>query len=598
MRRGRTQVLFRYLPECVVDYTDTHTIGKVVRWRTRELTNINRERLLQEVGVRTRRFKGKRTYPPDSATSSYVFLEPTSVEIELFPLTFSCRKCSRVVRYRDIEELRRTARKRGYKCPQNECGGILDQIDLVHYHTCGKIDGLAVGRCGTHGQQNIILDRHGSDSPRNWKWKCMICGLEVGGIRLYCKDCREDMKTAPFRKSEVFYPHSITIINVPGLRKTDDERRLLLGRYLGILEEGDDEDWINEAKSSSKSREVEKKIEELKKEGFTDDMLAVIRKKFGGASSGIRSHVMERIDELVSVEGDALLASASGIQEFLETRSLEHILSLEDIYANAVQSGNPSAPVVALYKDKLKTIGIQNAWVIGDLPILSAVFGYSRGSADPSECILRSFPYDEQHPGKTPIYTIFTQTEAVLMEMDRRAVLEWIKANSIASNIPVGGDDAVQKAWFLNNVHPDAIPIYDEIPDQCYTTKMVYRLIHSVSHALLIHAAGLIGLDKNSLAEIILPNIPAFVLYSNNINDFQLGGMFTLMENSVIPWVEMTVQDVEHCLYDPVCIETEASCHACLQASEITCVHFNRDLGRDVLIGRGKLKGFWDHLYS
>jgi hypothetical protein len=170
------------------------------------------------------------------------------------------------------------------------------------------------------------------------------------------------------------------------------------------------------------------------------------------------------------------------------------------------------------------------------------------------------------------------------------------------SEIPDKNDLLGLKSWFLSNIHQDEIPVYDEISKDLAKTQHVYTLIHTLSHVLVRKAAGLVGMDKDSLAEIIFPNIPAIAIYTNNAHDFQIGGMHTLFETGIIPWLDMAMESVETCLYDPVCISSDASCHACLHLSEISCMHFNRDLGRQFLIGRknktGRMLGYWENEFQ
>ena len=600
MRRGRTQAIYRYLPGAVIDHTDTQTIAKVTNWRVRELRDINMDRLIEEIRRKMDWFKGRWSYSREIKKRDFVILGPTGIEVEIFPLTFACRKCSRVVSFRSTEEMRRKIADKGYTCPQPGCGGILDQMDLVHYHTCGRIEGLSVKKCPEHGLRSIVLDKHGSDSLSKWRWKCTICGREVGRIAMRCRDCGAIMKTAPFRKRDVFYPQSIIMINVPGVRTSLIERKLLIGVYLGVLEYQEIEALKDSAESEEAVRKVERNIEELRKSGIPDKHLEKIRKQFLKTNEKTKDSVLEEIESLLEIDENRIISVSDLIHDFIETQNLAFVHSLEDMERDARQTDNPAAAIIVEYPKKLREIGIKNAWVIGDFPVLQAVFGYTRGSALPSECTLRSFPMlDEQYPGKTPIYSVATETEAILMEMDREMILHWLQKNGTSSNLPTGEEDCIQKAWFLNNINPDAIPLYDEIHPEYGVTKAVYTLIHTISHSLMNYASSLIGLDKSSLAEIIFPNIPAFIIYSNQATDFQLGGMFTLMESSIIPWIDSTVSGIERCLYDPVCMETGSSCHACLHASEITCTHFNQDLGRDVLIGRkDKIKGFWEHLYT
>lgn len=602
MRRGKSQVLFRYLPECVVDHSDTQTIAKVVKWNAKQVEGINRPRIVSKIQNALERFPKRRIYPNRGQLNEYVFLEPISIEVELFPLTFSCKDCKKIFKYSDIDHFKRETKKDGYKC---KCGGSLEQLDLVNYHECGKIESLYVRKCDAHGYSNIHLNKNNSDSPRNWQWRCQICGRDLGPVSARCFECNGDMETAPFRKSQVFYPHSLTFINVPGISEekiynNPASHKIVLAKYMNQLEEHDFNDLLDASKNDQHANEMEGKAKELLAKGVPKELLSTIMETFQKPDLyEERKKIISRIDKIIPLSDEDLKDISMTIHEYNETTELPNIKSLDNVVRCAQSEGNPNYSTIKLFPKKLEEIGVEKAYVVSDLPIITAVYGYTRGRLDRGICTLRSFGEDSNYRGKTPIYANATETEGIVLEFNRYKVLKWLQANSIASDIPDKDDIEGQKAWMLKNVNTKDIPVYDEIPDLNPITKYVYKLIHTISHALLIRASGQVGLDKDSLGEILFPNVPAIIIYSNNIHDFQLGGMHTLFENSIIPWIDITQKEIEKCLYDPVCIDSDASCHACLHTSETSCVHFNRDLGRDMLVGKKNKNvrpfiGFWD----
>jgi len=116
-------------------------------------------------------------------------------------------------------------------------------------------------------------------------------------------------------------------------------------------------------------------------------------------------------------------------------------------------------------------------------------------------------------------------------------------------------------------------------------TYFVYHLLHSYSHLVLKHATQLSGISRTSLAEFLMPRSLSFVFYSNQRTDFNIGALYTLVESSLRDLLgEMTARG-DDCVYDPVCSREGAACHNCLHLSEVSCVHFNRNLGRDFVYG-------------
>jgi hypothetical protein len=246
----------------------------------------------------------------------------------------------------------------------------------------------------------------------------------------------------------------------------------------------------------------------------------------------------------------------------------------------------------------LEKCGISDAFVTESLPLVKAVYGYSRGDPEKKESTLRSFEPNEGFKKRVPLYGCKINTEAIVFELDRLRVIEWLRENDfVGDDKPSSEIEA--RAWFLNNVRIDKVEPFEEIDSREAVTKWVYRLVHTLSHLMLRQAAAFAGRDKNSMGEVLFPNVPAFAIYANSSDEFSLGSMYTLFEYSMLPWLEMCQEVVRYCLNDPICIDDGGACFACLHVSEVSCEHFNRELGRDVLIGSpsGEPRiGFWGRL--
>jgi hypothetical protein len=602
MQRGKSQVVFRYLPECVIDHSDTQAIAKIATWDAVKSESINESRLASEVLRRMERFSRRRGYPQKPRSSSFVFLEPSAIEAELFPLTFVCEKCDKAYSFDKIDRFRQQFQSRGYHCT---CGGGLRQLDMISYHKCGKISGLQVRACPTHGYDSITLQTNNSSRTSNWRWRCQVCGAETGKVIGWCNECNQPMETAPFRKSQVFYPHSISLINTAGFEnpryyENPDLLKLYIANYLGIISANEFNEYLNTSETDSRKNDSDRIRQDLINKGVPKDVIdTVIGAVDGSDLQQNRRDAIHQIDAILPEDSEKLIALVSSLQSFQDTIGLPGAKGIDSVIQDARGRNDPNLSRIVRFPDSIKQAGISEAYVVSDLPVVSAVFGYSRSTTDPGECTLRGFNADKKYPDKTPVYVNPTETEGIVLIFDRWRILRWLQENRIISDIPDENDEKGLKQWFLTRIHQDDIPIYDEIPSLLAETKHVYTLIHTISHVLVRKAAGLVGMDKDSLAEIIFPNVPAVAIYTNNAHDFQIGGMHTLFETGIIPWIDMAMGSVETCLYDPVCISSDASCHACLHLSEISCTHFNRDLGRHYLIGRkdgrGRLFGYWEN---
>lgn len=169
------------------------------------------------------------------------------------------------------------------------------------------------------------------------------------------------------------------------------------------------------------------------------------------------------------------------------------------------------------------------------------------------------------------------------------------------SDLPVDLDDKVElRAWFINNVDTSQIEPFSILSEDMPVTYYVYRLIHTISHTLIIAAAEICGLDKNSLSEYIFPAIPAVFIYCQNTQGFNMGALFSVFEMYFEKWMDGALKTASECIFDPICVEHEAACAGCVYTNEISCQHFNHDLDRTLLIGKydketGKrFWGFWE----
>ena len=170
-------------------------------------------------------------------------------------------------------------------------------------------------------------------------------------------------------------------------------------------------------------------------------------------------------------------------------------------------------------------------------------------------------------------------------------------------DLPQDMSDYGIKMWFLDRVRLDRITPFtpiDEIDTYGLITKRVYTLIHSISHALINEASEICGLDKSSLSEYILPNIPAVFVYCSNSQGFNMGALYSAFQSHFDRWLKHAKERSKKCIFDPICIDKEKACAGCLFLNEVSCQHFNKDLDRGYLCGyfdkqkQEKLTGFWE----
>lgn len=329
------------------------------------------------------------------------------------------------------------------------------------------------------------------------------------------------------------------------------------------------------------------------------------------------------------------------ISSELHTRTARDvILARGDADLRARDSLSQRADAV---EQSLEAHGLSRAGLIEDFPITSVVFGYSRGGREPTESVLVSFSADEVEleggqigSSRTPAFVDTVRTEAVRFGLSPEAVMEWLLANSRQETslgttlreqiqesslpndcgIPINPDwtdkmvsewltvdhahsetesvsewsEAEIRGWLAENMMP--IPEYDTISleDPAYVISyFIYHLVHSFSHQVLKFGTSIIGMERTSISEYLLPRSLSFIIYTNQRTDFSLGGMHALVESGLDELVEQVSQEGDNCVYDPVCSRGGSTCFNCMFISEVSCSHLNRNLGRDFLFGSRRI---------
>lgn len=221
-----------------------------------------------------------------------------------------------------------------------------------------------------------------------------------------------------------------------------------------------------------------------------------------------------------------------------------------------------------------------------------AAFGYSRAEYAPGECRLNPFPSDPEHDGKFPIFVDTIQADAIIVRLDSERVWRWLEKCNIGLHLPSGSTDPqrAMKAHFVQlfgdlAFQPQPVTLAQTLPAAYAEARMVFALLHTMSHLFLKKAALLCGLDRTSLSEYVLPCSLTFAIYANHRFGATIGALTSLFEQSLPDWLEQIMTNSHRCIYDPVCQSQGGNCHACTQLSETSCRFFNVNLGRPFLFG-------------
>ena len=463
-----------------------------------------------------------------------------------------------------------------------------------------------------------------------------------GNLAKRCTKCnKERVFFRPIASNSVYYSQGDVLVNLPIDQRFSKDidygeswARVLMAAHLGDLDDVIEDEGktfeelarmtVDEKDVNRRQKQINKLIDDLGQEKVDqiresdvldiEDMFDAVESVVKGST---RKQVVEENRERVELsaqrdpDGDTAQAYSTISHElFTYIRATEGYegnveaadgmdrqptpLSLRDLLDD--QDFLDSNPEAELYPEKLKKARIASAWAVDNLPLLNFTYGYTRDEPERSRTDLQPFPHPRGEDS-TPVYVDRTPSEAIVLQVDRAAIVKWLDDKGVLRGIdlPDADDEVKLKHWFLEYVDTNELedhysPIDDEI------TREVYTLLHTMSHALMRTASGQCGLDSNSISEYVMPSIPAIFLYASSTEHFSLGGMHTLFKTRIHPWIDDTMADVQQCVYDPVCNHEDGACHACLYMSEVACESANSHLNRRYLVGDdlGHVPPFWE----
>jgi hypothetical protein len=408
----------------------------------------------------------------------------------------------------------------------------------------------------------------------------------------YCKECNwsadaseRRMDIDVHRAKRTFFAHTTVLLNVPQ-RELDsffglpDWQAVVAGKYLALPEARDRRlaDWAtsmaqraDDGLSGSELDELLRRqvAGELSPEQLVHEMNALRERKRvqAGPASGVK-------DALVARSGVPWSVWEAAGQELFET-----IMPFEVGRPVDLLVGGGHDPIA----QTARQMGFSRLAVINDFPILSATYGFSRVEYAPQSCQLNAFPAEREYDGRYPIYVDQVQADALLFTLDAARVLRWLGVLGFPPVLPGGTDSTVVDRAFFVRLFEDA-SLHITLDQNQPQVRLVFGLLHTLSHLAVRQASLLCGLDATSLSEYLLPRSLTAALYCNHRFGAAIGALSALFEQSLSEWIG-GIRKARHCVYDPVCRERESSCHACTHLAETSCRHFNLNLSRALVFG-------------
>lgn len=640
MQRGVSQLLFNYLPCRTVDWEDGLAIvlleGVQLSQAWDETHSVS---VLDEIANLFDRWRnrGGTIDPqfPDPRTERGRFTVglPHSIDATVLHTALVCPRCFRLS-FPKRAQIARLDRGE-FRCVA--CGRQgLRQIPYVFVHGCGELvpisewipatrratDGtiesvnrpIRCQRCGAAGPLVMPLR---SERVKDMKIVCRNCDTQViDRLTARCHRClqfanrrragappaedagqtggseetivtRIAMRVSRYSASDTYYAQTLSMLRLdrPAVAHTTDDEQALLRSMLPVGHRPG-----ASQRSAAALESLVKRLQAAETTGNREEAERIRGLIAQAASSGVTPAEEPTDTRLVPASPDLERA----IQESLAFRQT---VSTRPAVAVTTQSGGSGQLLVQRIEETRARLGIREVLVVDDLPVIAATFGYTRRSFEPTyeelsakslPTQIRAFPSLQRAAaqrlgrpeviGTVPILAREGEHEGIFLSLDANRVLRWLQANGIAPPIP----ELPPLARILRVLEP-VDRYYDDVWLRPLR-RMVFGLVHSLSHMAMRAVSRFAGLERTSLSEyIFLPLLGAVVF--DNSSTFRLGGIETLARDQLLAFLDTLSLEATTCLYDAACIDHRGACHGCIHSPEISCRVFNHGLSRAFLIG-------------
>ncbi|MEU8251657.1 hypothetical protein [Nonomuraea sp. NPDC048916] len=565
VERGASQILFGLLPGQTVDLEGR--IWKVAKWSDPVVVTIDqatvRSVLLQAAFPWTQNGKDDGLAQQLHARIPIEIVrlnEDRGVLVEPFPKQWRCKSCNRI-----------TQQGPGDRC---KCGAVKNwaQIQFVAFHGCGASKEPYIKRCPQHNAVSVRLP--GTESARELFFYCPECPKfqQYGFPFQRCECSSDDNKNAQMsinvhRAGQVFSPQFAVVVNPPD--PADAARARATGGGAKALE------WVLNGMQESNPAAGRQTPAEL---------TAALKQGFPGLSDKTLNDMVER-----AVNSGEMAASDTppldlpqAVLELAQEEALNlssAVLTGRVRVSDMVDAAGP--PLRSLYEgryhDAVAEAQLAGVDLLTNFPVATLAYGFTRGDSTPGESRLVTF----KERGHTRAYASLTRTEALLFQMDPVAIHRYLIAARCRLLAP--SDDARNaRIDILRNVTMPT-PVQED-PQQL--GRELLTVLHSYAHRTIRKLSTFAGIERDSLAEYLLPHHLSFVVYAVARGDFVLGGLQACFETNLHRVLEEIAEGESRCPLDPGCRSGGGACMACLHLGEPSCRWYNRFLDRSALFGR------------
>lgn len=635
MKRSKTQAVYRFLPEMWIsekDDSERAVSAKIKNWNYIKMSDIYEDFIEGEIKRQIKLFGDRggdiSAFDLSPDTHSFSIVETACNEGipdiigEISPLVFYCSSCGAVSDLRNPDAVD----KYTWKCKNPDCGKwAVKQLQMIYACECGYAQPIKIPH--VQGVKNFKF------RPNETQYKMFYRSgnsEKPAEFVQICPNCNSRLVPDNANSGRNYKPFTLKVINLVDQRngqfykKGIDAQKTIVCRWFDKLSTADYEEILNNIelafsdafKSDAQRRNVKQQVRALIDAGMLPPEM------FESAVNNMLQNApnTKSVERYVAICDDLFSRKKTenpvGYAEWLSHFSFKlmqydtlkyakRIIALEEAIQRQLDMEFIDSPeeVTALNKK----MGIANMQVSCDIQIINCTYGYSRRVADPKNSTNKNYrlklnAYDRTRDGTANlVYGAKLDTEGILFEISQRKIVEWLYENNIISEeqLPDLDDDISVKKWFAQYVHSDVISMFGEIDDSEKITKNVFALLHSMSHAFMNSAGELSGLSGNSLTEIILVETASIFIYAQTSQGIPLGALSGMAESNYAYFLKKAFDEAKNCVFDPICTERDdTACSACLIIPEISCNHFNAELGRKYLYSIDGVDnptvGFWE----
>ena len=633
MKRSKTQAVYRFLPDMWISEkgdSERAISARIKNWNYIKMSDIYEDFIEEEIKRQIKLFgdRGGDISVFDITPGMHTFsvVETACNEGipdiigEMSPLVFYCSACGTVFDVRNPSNVD----KYTWKC--KECGKwAVKQLQMIYACECGHaqpikipyVPGVKDFKYRPNETQYKMFYKNGrAEKPAEFVLPCPTCNA-----RLVPDNANSGRNYKPF---------TLRVINLVDERcgrfykKGLEAQKTIVSRWFGQVSSEDYEEILNNIdlafsdafRSDSQRAAIEQQVRSLVDAGLLPAEM------FESAVNNMLQNTSntKSVERYVTICDDLFAKRKAedsvGYTEWLGHFSFKlmqydtlkyakRIVTLEEAIQRQLEMEFIDS--VDEVNELNARLGISNMQVSCDIQILNCTYGYTRRVADPKnssnkQCRLKLNAYDKTRDGTANlVYGAKLDTEGILFEIDRRKIVEWLYANGIITEeqLPDLDDDVSVKKWFAEYVHSDVISMFGEIDEDEVITKNVFALLHSMSHAFMNAAGELSGLSSNSLTEIIIVETASIFIYAQTSQGIPLGALSGMAETNYAYFLKKAFDESKNCVFDPICTERDdTACSACLIIPEISCNHFNAELGRKYLYSIDGVEtptiGFWE----